>query len=342
MTTSRRTPSVVHAVLLLVFTLTACDPNDGIPGRPPTFLLVVPTGDGLVTGYRPDDATSEWRLFTHSDVLEQSQCGDMAVAPDGIMRHLAVLRRGADNTWALGLRTGLGPANWSSELSTIPIPTIQGSAPNVPASICQQLRIAHLRDNLFGIVWIADGTLHNAVFTAGEESPGDIAVGPVFGPIGGTSTTSVNASLVQLNDNPVLVFSNPDRTRIHTLTGTLTPQGITFAAGATTEIAHEALSDVVVQDGAMFVATIQGDSIRLLRKAGAENWRLVAKCSSSATGIRGGLLYADGAGAFHATEIIGTGVTQLRTFIGCGRRNFVLPVTVDRLKFHPGAGDIED
>ena len=102
------------AVVVLVLPITACDRED-IPiaeSAPPTFIEVVSTANGLRTSYAPDRANASFAFFTHSDVFDNNACGDLAVAPDGIMRALAVIRPDtAPRSRALVIRTGLGPAN---------------------------------------------------------------------------------------------------------------------------------------------------------------------------------------------------------------------------------------
>jgi hypothetical protein len=335
MSSTRPTHKRLYATLLCVLPLFACEPNEGLPDRVPTFLDVVSTADGLRTGYRPDNDTSDWRFFRHDDLFDDNACGDMAIAPDGIMRNLALLRRAEDGSWSLRIRTGLGPANWSSDLATIAVPNIVGQN-NIPASACQRLRIKHLRDQSFGIVWIANGVLNNAVFTAGEPIDSAVALGPASPMTGAGNISASSGPLVGFNDNAVFVFPNAERTRIHTTTGTVSQGGINFIAGATTDFAHEALSDVVVRDSAMFLAALQGDTLRLLRATGAADWQVISSCPTTANGIRGRLLFADPAGDFWVAESIGTGVSRLKNFNGCAARNLVLPILTGNLSYHPG------
>lgn len=303
--------------------------------RPPSFYEVASTAGGVRTGQLADQEGASWTFFTHDDELEDEWCADLAVAPDGVMRHLALLHPTADGSWRLSVRTGLGSTTWSSTLSGIEVPQpldVEG----MPAVSCHPVRIAHLTESLFGIVWISDGELHNAVYDSDASVAADLAVGPVLSPSGLEGSTAGGVSLTLWNDEVRLVWSRPDDARIQMVSGALAADGIDFGPYASfTTVAHEQSSDVVGHDGALYIAARGDDGIGLYRTTiGGTGWEEVASCETEAN-IRGRLLFVDATGDFWVAEEVSEFDNRLRSFTDCGTRPLPLAVVSGRLLYHP-------
>jgi hypothetical protein len=141
---------------------------------PPTFNEVVDNNPiGIRTGRRADETGAAWQFHNHSDELDSTWCADLAVAPDGKLRYLALLHQAPGGNWLLSVRAGLGAQTWSTTFSGIGVPDIVGDGDG-PVRACQRVRIAYLKDKLYAIVWIDNGVLHNALFDA-ESRPRPIS-----------------------------------------------------------------------------------------------------------------------------------------------------------------------
>jgi hypothetical protein len=322
--------SAIVAKLAVLVTVSACETSVSLPPVVPTFHDVASTANGIRTGYRPADDGASWQFFTHDDELDESWCADLAVAPDGRMRHLAFLHRTSQNDWLLSVRTGLGPDNWSTTFSGVEVPPLENVS-------CQPVRIAHLTDDRYAIIWTADAELHHALYDSSASPPADLVLGE---PVSVPSLEGVSADRTALtwwNDEVQLVWSAAQGTRIQTMRGELTDEGITFGPSSTfTNVSHDAMSDVIVHAGAMHVAVKQDDRITLLgTTTGGTGWEEVASCPATVE-MRGKLIFTDPGGVMWVAEG-GSAGSHLRNLVSCETRAFPLPIVSGRLQYHPGA-----
>lgn len=326
---------VTLAASAAVLAMQACTTTPSLPAPVPTFHDVVTTADGVRTGYRPDQEGVSWQFHFHDDELDDAWCADLAIAPDGMMRSLAFLHRAPGGNWLLSVRTGLGPSTWSSTFSTIGVPPVY-NFDNVPAVGCHPVRIAHLKDSLYGIVWVTNGELHNAVYNASASPPADLILGPVFPFVSLEGISARRVSPIWWNDAVRLIWSPASAGRIQTVTGTLSPDGITFGPGATfTTVPHDELSNAVVHDGAMYIAARQDDHVRLFRTTtGGTGWEEAAACETTWR-IRGKLLFADDVGDVWVAETSSAFDNRLRNFSDCSTRAFPLPIVAGSLYYRP-------
>lgn len=322
--------TVIAARLAVLVTVSACETSEPLPPVVPTFHDVASTANGIRTGYRAADDTASWQFFTHDDELDASWCADLAVAPDGLMRHLAFLHRTSENDWLLSVRTGLGPANWSTTFSGVQVPPLENVS-------CQPVRIAHLTDGRYAIVWTADAALHHALYDSNASPPADLVLGE---PVSVPSLSDVSVDRMALtwwNDAVQLVWSAQQGSRVQTMRGELTDDGIVFGPSSTfTTVSHDAMSDAIVHEGAMHVAVKQDDQITLLATTtGGTGWEEVASCPATAE-IRGRMIFADPGGVIRVAEG-GPAGSHLRDFTSCETTPFPIPIVSGRLQYHPGA-----
>jgi hypothetical protein len=327
--------------VVTVLQFTACDPDENpIPGAPPTFTEVVATANGIRTGFMPDTPNANWTYFTHGDVFADGACGDMAVAADGIMRSLAVIRPDTGRTRALVIRTGLGPANWSTTFTTAVIPDTAGSNfGNVPQ--CTPLRMTRMRDGLHAIVWTnqTSDSLFNAVYNS--DNPQTLNFGPaVARPAVLRGVSARNISLAFFQDQVRLLWTDTANQRINMLSGTLSANGITFSPTVqSTSAANEEISEPVVVNDTLFVAVRTTSGVELRRKTAA-NLPLAVHATCTNTGpFRGRLLFRDSSNVFWVSESAmpqnSTNV-RLRSFSDCSTRDIEAPIVFGQLQYHPG------
>ncbi len=317
---------MVVALVSAVPVLQSCETVSPVP---PSYNDVVKTAFGIRTGQRLVQANANWQFHTHED-LDDNLCADLAVSPEGVLRYLAFLQEApfGSGNWLLSIRTGLGTGIWSSTFSEIVVPEIgQGSA-------C--VRIKHLKDRLYVIVWVVGGELHSALFDSNKSPGEDLVLNEAVSGFDGINVGRM--SLVYFNNEVRLVWSPVGRNRIMTKRGTLTESGINFPQGSEfTPIAqHGSVSDVIADGGALFVATTDGESIRLYSTStGGTQWAEQASCPTTWK-IEGKLLYTDADGRRRVAESINAFDNRLRNFTDCTTTAFPLPIVSGVLTYFPG------
>ncbi len=334
----------IVALLAVLPALQACETGISVPPVPATFNEVLNNNvNGIRTARRVIADGPNWQSYNHSDELDDNWCADLAVAPDGKLRYLAFIHEAPGGNWLLSIRTGLGSQTWSTTFSGVAVPEIVDSE-GFAVSSCVRVRFRHLKDDLYGIVWINNGLLSNAVFDASKSPPadlvlGDVAAFPAFDePLpGGGHVSARQLSLVWFNDRVNLVWSKADRTQIKTKTATLGASGIAFGPGASfTRIEHNELSDVIVHDGALYVAAKIGGTMRLFSTStGGTNWQEVASCAAPSSNLTGRLLYADPAGDKRVAQSA-SGIFWQLNFADCSTSAFPLMLTHGDVTYHPG------
>src|SRR5688572_7598650 len=210
-----------------LWSMQACGPGVTLPPSGPVFHEVVATANGLRTAVAADIPDEQFSFFTHSDVFDNDACGDLAIAPDGIMRALAVIRpTGEPRRRELVIRTGVGPSVWSTTFTTAVTPDTGGTQfGNVRQ--CTPLRMARVRDGLHAIVWTNSDTdsLFNAVYNS--DNPQTIAFGRTIRiPVAMQGISPLRMSLAFMNDEVLLTWTGADEARLNTLRGTIDANGI--------------------------------------------------------------------------------------------------------------------
>lgn len=314
------------SLLLLV---QACE--DGGFTVPPSYHDVVVTANGLRTGYRTA-GDPQWHFHSHDDVPELD-CYDLAIAPNGALRYLSYVHRAESGDWRVSVRTGLGATEWASTFSSITVP----AALPQPYD-CARSRIEHLTGTLYGIFWLAEGEMHSALFDSSKAPGADLVVGEPFAHASFEENedferlSARSLSAVYFNDEVRVVWSPLERNRINMVSGALGPGGIDFDTASTfTAHEHEDMSDALAHDGALHVATADGERVRLWSRAGTVQWVETASCESDDR-LPNRLLYADGNGGVQV--LLGRGA--LLDFSDCSGTPFPLPVSSGVVSYFPG------
>jgi hypothetical protein len=311
-----------------------------LPPLPPTFLEVARTANGIRTSFRPDTENAVWTHFMHDDVFDEDACGDMSVAPDGIMRSLAVIRPDtAPRQRVLVIRTGLGPSNWSTTFTTALTPDSGATVGNTPQ--CTPLRMARMRDGLHAIIWTNPNTdsLFNAVYNS--NNPQTLAFGTTIRrPIAMGNVSPRLMSLAFFNNEVLLTWTDEAGQRINTLRGTISASGITFNTGvSSTTVAHEESSDVVVDGDTMFIALRTATGVALHRRRASNLPYTVQTTCTGSNPFRGRLLFRDAENVWWIAESAmpqNSTNLRLRSFSDCSTRDMVHPLGIGQLYHHPG------
>jgi hypothetical protein len=282
------------------------------------------------TGQRIDQADADWQFYVHDDLdlIHARTCADLALSPASKLRYLAFLHKTSSDDYHLTIRTGLGAQNWSTTFSGVAVPQNEDG---LPFAGCP-LHMRHLRDELYGIVWVLGDELHSALFNPNKPPGQDLVLNDVVSGFEGTNASRM--SLLYYNDEVRLVWSPQDRNRIMTKRGTVSEDGIDFEQASTfTTIAHDTISKAIAPQGVMFVATTDDGTVRLYSTStGGTNWAEQASCPGQFND--GSMLYADGGG--HKRVLTEGTYTALRDFTDCTSTQFPLPVVYGTLSYFPG------
>ena len=298
--------------------------NTEVTGSPQLDAVLIRTGQRL------DQSNAGWQFYDHDDLdlIRAKTCADLALSPASKLRYLAFLHKTSSDDYHLTIRTGLGTQNWSTTFSGVEVPQNQDGE---PFRGCP-LHMAHLRDELYGIVWVLGDELHSALFNP-EKPPGqDLMLNDVVSGFVGTNASRM--TLLYYNDEVQLVWSPQNRNRIMTKRGTLSENGIDFEQGsAFTSISHGTISKAIAHQGAMFVATSDSGTAHLYSTStGGTNWAEQTSCPGSFGD--GSMLYADADG--HIRVLTGASVFALRNFTDCTSTQFTLPLTHGIVSYFPG------
>lgn len=312
-------------------------PNEGPADNsiPPSFNSVMSnaTSNPVKTMTRPDAPGAGWAFYNEFEDLEYGNCYDITVSPNAIQRFLAYSTEGADGQWRIAVRTGLGNEVWGSQENDARV-----IAPEGPEFGCITPYINHVKDDLYGVLWIVNGTLYSAVFAPGNPQGSEMTLGDSAD--GFMDDVSISAvSLTYFNDYLRVIWMRPDRDRIMQMRGQISPTELHFEDGATfTPLDSSSHSDVIARDDGLYIAAAFDDTITLYRSAGAGiDWIEVANCESTYD-ISHSLLYVDRTGTIRALTT-GASITNQRTisFEDCSLEVLQVPIgNTGRIKYSPG------
>jgi len=325
-------------VLASAFLLSAC------PGQPddeptdssiaPSFNAVRASGsisNPVTTMTRPDEEDGAWSFYSEHTGLDGADCYDLEVAPNAGQRFLAFVSEVTDGQWRLSVRAGLGNTVWGSTDSVLDITASPGSG-------CIQPYIGHLKDDLYGVLWIVDGTLYSAAFVPDNPLGFEVIEGDVEDSFfDGVSVRGV--SLAYYDDEVRMIWMSPERDRILQMRGQISDAGFNLAGIATyTSLTSTTHSSVIATEDGLYIAAADGSTVKLYRSAGAGNdWTEIASCDLDRQ-IQSSLLYVDPQGVKRALVTgFGNGVQRTLSFDDCSSPLLQLPAGVPRrIKYSPG------
>ena len=326
------------------------EPQDGeepvdnsIPASFNSVMMTNTTIDPVTTMTRLDEPDADWSFYREFEDLEEGDCYDIAVSPNAVQRFLAYSTEGSDGQWRVAVRTGIGNDVWGAPDNDARIVVPEG-----PEFGCITPYINHVKDGLFGVLWIVNGTLYSAVFAPGNTQGFELTLGDsADGFMDDVSIRSV--SLANFNDALRVIWMRPERDRIMQLRGQISATALTLFDGATfTPLDSSSHSDVVaLEDGqaeggsygdGLYVAAAHEGEVTLYRSSGAgTDWTEVTSCESS-WGISHSLLYADQDGDLRAL-LTGASITNQRTlsFADCSLEVLQVPIgNSGRITYSPG------
>lgn len=325
-------------VLASAFLLSACpgSPDDepvdnSIPPSFNTVMITNVTIDPVRTMTRPDEPDAAWSFNDGHPGLSGDDCYDLEVAPNAAQRFLAFASEVDDGQWRLSVRAGLGNNVWDSNHSEL---NISAS----PEFGCIQPYISHVKDDLYGVLWIIDGTLYSAAFVPNNPTGFELIKGDEEDSFfDGVSVQGV--SLAYYNDAMRMIWMSPERDRIMQMRGQISSSDFLLDGIATyTPLTSTSHSSVIARDDGLYIAAADGSTVKLYRSEGSgTDWTEVASCDSDRQ-IQSSLLYVDQEGAVR-TLLTPYTVTQQRTlsFEDCSRDVLQLPIgTPKRVRYSPG------
>lgn len=291
----------------------------------PTFNSVMMTNTTVApvtTMHRPDTPDADWSFYREFEDLEEGNCYDIVVAPNAGQRFLAYTAEDEDGQWRLFVRASLGTEIWGS-----PENDSRSEPLSAPEFGCITPYINHLKEDLYGIAWVVDGTLSTAVFVPenptgfelilGEEEDAFFAGVPIK-----------DISLAYYNDSLRVIWMRPERDRIMQLRGQVSDSGMTLFDGATfTELDSTSHSDVIAREDGLYIAAADRSAAKLYHSAGAgTDWSEVASCDTPYD-ISHSLLYVDQAGSVR-TLLTGASITNQRSlsFDDCSMDVLQVPI----------------
>ena len=315
---------LIAALISALPVLQACETSTG------NYYFVGTGGFGLQTGLRSEADDSTWYFHHHED-LPEIACADLAAGPDGKLQYLAFLHEGFPGNWLLTIRRGLGAEIWSTSYSGIAVPEIDQS------SACVSPRITHLRDGLFAIAWVVEGSLHTALFDSTKTPPEDLVLTDTLPPSAFGATTARGISIVYLDNRPWLVFSARSPSRILVKLGTLDENVLRFnAASFFFSHRHNSSSDALVHDDAIYVATTDDDTVYLHKRPRTSTaFEEVATCPGGDR-IYNRLLYVDANGDMRVLRHNNSDLTSyLQNFTDCSTEVLTVATFEGHITYFP-------
>ena len=314
---------------LLPLFIAGCGTPDTLP--PPT-VNIVQSVNYVTTSQKMlllSDLNVLWESHNHTD-LSPTDCYDMAISPDGERRFLAFVRENDKNGYELVVLRDMDGANEWDDYSAIEI-----AGPSVPfyeidahPEPCIRPRVEHLRDNLYGVIWVLEGSLYSAMFKSDWwptlASTGTVEPGPGGSPpFAGLPTYEV--SFVYADEEIHMVYPQPGKVMYRR--GSLTEESLEFESSANFMLAeYGQMSDVIARDGTLYLATggtdDDGDGVvRLWSKTtGGVDWSQETTCGPG-SGIKSRFIYFDQNGeltVMRPTATSGAGWVRLQRFSDCG------------------------
>lgn len=312
-------------ILSIVVLLAACGGSTTDNSIPPSFNSVLTTNDtsgAVVTRMRPDQPDADWLSFRDHEGLSRTDCYDLVVSPNAAQRFLAFTQQDKDGDWHVLVRAGLGNNVWGSIDAHVEIPM-------APEFGCVQPYISHLKDDLYGILWVIDGTLYSALFAPNNPAGQELLLGDEEdGFFEGVSVNSI--SLAYYDDSLHVVWMRPERDRIMKMRGQVSDSELLLFSGATfTPLASTTHSKAIAGTDGLYIAAADGDAVKLYHTGGSgTDWAEVASCESQQQ-VFSTLLYVDQEGAMR-TLLTGASITNERTISFSDCSTAVLQVPVGR------------
>lgn len=289
--------------------------------------------DPVTTMVRTDEPTADWSMYREFDDLEDGNCYDIAVSRNAVQRFLAHSFEGSDGEWRIAVRAGIGNNVWGTQDNDARLVVPEG-----PEFGCIRPYINHIKDDLYGVLWIVDGTLYSAVYAPNNTTGFELTLGDsVDGFMDGVSIGAV--SLTYYNDSMRVIWMRSERDRIMQLRGQASATEMSLFAGATyTALNSTSHSDVVAGDDGLYIAAASEGAVRLFKSSGVGNdWLEVNRCDVPWE-ISHSLLYVDQQGEMR-TLVKGTSITNERTisFEDCSRAILQVPIgNRGRIKYSSG------
>lgn len=244
--------------LIVIAVLTACSgansPNkrvDAADSRP-AYHLVSVTEEGVKIYDSPDGI--QWNSSLHKS-LSATDCYDIALSPNGLHRFLVYSHTDKNGIRALNVLQSTGTKRWASKASKLVIPETVS---------CGQPQMRHLRENLYAILWLDEGSLYSAIYDANEKDGHNLILS---GPVEDNWLSLVEMSELSFayHDGSIYVVWSPNsKDRIMTMRGDINGQTINYGEPDYHLENHTSVSNMISDGELMNIAVVTGKRVNIL------------------------------------------------------------------------------
>lgn len=294
----------------------------------PAYHAVSVSSDGVSTHSSHDG--QQWVSVRHHK-LPREDCYDIVMSPDGAYRLLAYSHVDKHGGRLLNVLRGATANAWSKKASALPIPTTVS---------CGQPQMRYLRDNLYGIMWLDEGSLYSAIYDAAEPDGRNLYLNAPVQNEWFDLARITDLSFAYHAGGVFVVWSPNSKDRIMTMRGELIDHSIKFGEADYHPEDHVSVSNMIFDGDDMYIAVVTGKRVNtLLYSDDGSYWSKQATCYNTENyPILIPFLYKDAQGNkiyLKTYDYAGT-VHALQNFTDCERTEVSLPPEVIRVEYFPG------
>lgn len=319
------------AVLVLVALVSACagiDKQPQVLDPRPAYHLVSIEGDGVRTFQSYDGR--QWSEFLHRQ-LSAADCYDVALSADGAGRYLVYNHIDESGQASLNVLAGTDERHWRTSAASLKIP---------PLISCAQPQIRHLRGDLYGIMWLAEGRLYSAIYDAGERDGDKLYLSEPVQDNWFDLARITDLSFAYHNDAVYVVWSPNSKDRIMSMRGDINGHTISYGEPDYHLERHVSVSNMVSDGEFMYIAVVTGNRVNMLKHSDdGSYWSKGPACYNiDNLPILIPFLYVDAQGDkiyLKSYDYAGS-VNYLQNFTDCERTEVNIPSEVMRIEYFPG------
>lgn len=329
--TIRKTSSMLIVIAILLGypgidkDVKAADPQQA-------YHLVSVTEDGVRT-YNSHNGI-EWGSFLHKN-LSNADCYDIALSPDGSHRFLVYSHTDKNNNRTLNVfrdyTQKTGTKGWAGNASRLFIPA---------TGTCGQPQMRHLRENLYGILWLDKGTLHSAIYDASKPDGDNLTLSK---PIQNDWLRLVQPTELSFayHDNSIYVVWSPNsKDRIMAMRGEINGQTINYSEPDYHFENHINISNMISDGKLMYITVVTGNRVNMLMSSDdGSYWSKGPTCYNlNNISLFTPFLYIDAKGEkiyLKSDDYAGTN-NYLQNFADCEETQVSIPSETMRIEYFPG------
>lgn len=318
-------------MLIVIGILAGCSGMDkqlGAVDPRPAYHLVSVTEDGVST-YDSHDGIN-WNGYLHKG-LSRSDCFDVALSPDGGRRFLVYNHTDKNGKHTLNVLRGSGTTDWSTSSASLAIPETVS---------CGQPQMRHLRANLYGILWLDEGTLYSAVYDAGKDDGNSLTLSEPLKDDWLRLVEIPDLSFAYHNSAIYVVWSANSKDRIMTVRWEITGQTIKYGEPDYHLEEHTIASNMISDGKLMAIAIVTGKRTNiLLTSDDGSYWDEGPRCYNiDNMPLFIPFLYKDARGEkiYLRTNDYAGRVTYLQNFSDCEKFDLKIPSEPIRIEYFPG------